>query len=225
MIAKKMKNWDKLDREKLYGLAEAIDALKPFASKKFDETFDICVRLGIDITKAEQNLRGMVSMPNGTGKKIRVAVITKDKQAEAKKAGADVVGDADLIDKISKGFMDFDTVIATPDVMPMMSKVAKILGPKGLMPNPKLGTVTAQPEKAIALAKAGQVEYRAEKAGIIHAGFGKVSFKTPALVENANALLDALKKAKPATVKGNYFISAAISTTQGPGLKLDVKSI
>ncbi|MDR0448989.1 MAG: 50S ribosomal protein L1 [Rickettsiales bacterium] len=225
MTTKKIKGFEKLDREKLYTLNEAIEALRKYASKKFDETFDICVKLGIDVTKADQNIRGMVSLPHGTGKKVRVAVITKDKQSEAKKAGADVVGDSDLVDKIAGGYMEFDVVIATPEAMPMMSKIAKILGPKGLMPNPKLGTVAANPAKAIELAKAGQIEYRPEKAGIIHAGFGKVSFKTPALLENANALLDALKKAKPASVKGNYIVSASVSTTQGPGLKLDVKSI
>jgi len=224
-MTKRIKTWSGLDREKLYNVKDAIDALKAFVSKKFDETFDICVKLNVDVTKADQNIRGMVLLPNGTGRKVRVAVITKDKQDEAKKAGADIVGDAELIDKIAGGFLEFDVVIATVDVMPSMSKVAKVLGPKGMMPNPKLGTVTTNVTKAIELAKAGQIEYRAEKAGIIHAGFGKASFATEKLVENANALVDALKKAKPATVKGNYIVSASVSTTQGPGLKLDVKAI
>lgn len=225
MITKKIKSWSNLDREKLYTLPEAIELLKGQVSKKFDETFDICIKLNVDVTKADQNIRGMVSLPNGTGKKVKVAVITKDKQDEAKKAGADYVGDVELIDKIAGGFLDFDVVIATPDIMPQMSKIAKVLGPKGMMPNPKLGTVTAMPAKAVENAKAGQIEYRAEKAGIIHAGFGKASFKNEALLENAAALVDALKKAKPAAVKGNYIVSAAVSTTQGPGLKLDVKAL
>ncbi|MDR2685641.1 MAG: 50S ribosomal protein L1 [Rickettsiales bacterium] len=225
MITKKIKGRVKLDAEKLYDLTSAIDTLKGFVSKKFDETFDIAIKLGVDVTKADQNIRGMVSLPHGTGKKIKVAVFTKDKQSEAKKAGADFVGDTDLIDKVAGGFLGFDIAIATPDIMPQLSKIAKILGPKGMMPNPKLGTVASDPAKAIELAKAGQIEYRAEKSGIIHAGFGKASFKTPALVENANALIDALKKAKPATSKGNYILTAAVSTTQGPGLKLDVKAL
>ncbi|MDR1027125.1 MAG: 50S ribosomal protein L1 [Rickettsiales bacterium] len=221
-ITKKAKTIN-IDREKIYTLADAIEALRPFASKKFDETLDIAVNLNVDITKADQNIRGMLSLPNGTGKKVKIAVFTKDKQKEAKDAGADIVGDADLIDKVAGGFIDFDRVLATPEMMPQMAKIAKILGPKGLMPNPKLGTVAANIGDAVAKAKAGQIEYRAEKKGIIHAGLGKMSFDTKKLVENAEALIDALKKAKPASVKGQYILGASMSTTQGPGLKVEVK--
>lgn len=219
-ITKKTKSMAALDRAKTYALADAIDALRPLASKKFDETLDIAVRLGVDVTKADQNIRGMLSLPNGTGKTVKIAVFTKDKQDEAKKAGADIVGDADLIEKVLGGFLDFDRVLATPEIMPSMAKIAKTLGPKGLMPNPKLGTVAANISDAIAKAKAGQIEYRAEKSGIIHAGIGKMSFATDKLVENANALIDALKKVKPASVKGQYILGVWVSTTQGPGLKV-----
>jgi large subunit ribosomal protein L1 len=221
-ITKKAKSMSALDKTKIYSIADAIDALRPLASKKFDETLDIAVRLGVDITKADQNIRGMLSLPNGTGKTVRIAVFTKDKQDDAKKAGADIVGDTDLIDKVSGGFLDFDRVLATPEMMPAMAKIAKILGPKGLMPNPKLGTVAANISDAVAKARAGQIEYRAEKSGIIHAGVGKMSFATDKLVENANALVDALKKAKPASVKGQYILGVCVSTTQGPGLKVQV---
>jgi large subunit ribosomal protein L1 len=219
-ITKKAKTISSLDRNKVYTLPEAIDALRPYVSKKFDETLDIAVKLGIDITKADQNIRGMLSLPNGTGKSVKIAVFTKDKQKEAKDAGADIVGDADLIDKVANGFLDFDRVLATPEMMPQMAKIAKILGPKGLMPNPKLGTVAANISEAIAKSKAGQIEYRAEKSGIIHAGIGKMSFATDKLAENANALIDVLKKAKPASTKGQYILGIWVSTTQGPGLKI-----
>ena len=220
---KKQKLWaDKVDTDKVYPLADAVEILREFGSKKFDETLEIAVRLGIDTTKADQNIRGMLSLPHGTGKKVRVAVITADKAEDAKKAGADVVGGEELIDKIAGGYMEFDRVIATPDMMPKMSKVARVLGPKGLMPNPKLGTVTNNVADAIATAKAGQIEYRAEKKGIIHAGLGKMSFKTQMLIENANALIDQLKKIKPASAKGQYILGIAVSTTQGPGLKVSL---
>ena len=212
-----------LDRMKIYTLADAIEALRQFASKKFDETLDIAVKLNVDITKSDQNIRGMLSLPNGTGKNVRVAVFTKDKTAEAKKAGADIVGDAELIDKVANGFLEFDRVIASPEMMPAMAKVAKILGPKGMMPNPKLGTVAANVADAVAKAKAGQIEYRAEKSGIVHAGIGKMSFATDKLIENANALIDVLKKAKPASVKGQYIQGVWVSTTQGAGLKVENK--
>jgi len=179
--------------------------------------------LGIDITKADQNIRGMLSLPNGTGKSVRVAVFTINSQDEAKKAGADVVGGEELIDAVANGQINFDRVIATPDMMPKMSKVARVLGPKGLMPNPKLGTVTNNVAEAVKIAKAGQIEYRAEKNGIVHAGIGKMSFATDKLVENANALIDQLKKVKPASAKGQYILGASVATTQGPGLKIDVK--
>jgi large subunit ribosomal protein L1 len=222
-VTKRQKTWAELDTTKMYSLADAIDALRPYTSKKFDESLEIAVRLSIDVTKADQNIRGMLSLPNGTGKKVRVAVFTNDKQDEAKKAGADVVGGEDLIERVAGGQIDFDRVIATPDMMPKMSKVARVLGPKGLMPNPKLGTVTNDVAAAVKIAKAGQIEYRAEKNGIIHAGIGKMSFTTDKLVENANALIDQLKKVKPASTKGQYILGIAVATTQGPGLHIDAK--
>lgn len=222
-LTKRQKTWAALDADKVYSLAEAIEALRPYCSKKFDESLEIAIRLGVDVTKADQNIRGMLSLPNGTGKTARVAVFTVNSQDEAKKAGADVVGGEDLIEKVAAGEINFDRVIATPDMMPKMSKVARILGPKGLMPNPKLGTVTNNVAEAVATAKAGQIEYRAEKKGIIHAGIGKMSFTTEKLVENANALVEQLKKVKPASVKGQYILGCSVATTQGPGLKVDVK--
>ena len=220
---KKQKTLTVLDKAKVYSIADAIEALRPFTSKKFDESLEIAIRLGIDITKADQNIRGMLSLPNGTGKKVRVAVFTINSQDEAKKAGADVVGGEDLIEAVAGGQINFDRVIATPDMMPKMSKVARVLGPKGLMPNPKLGTVTNNVAEAVKIAKAGQIEYRAEKNGIIHAGIGKMSFATDKLVENANALIDQLKKVKPSSSKGQYILGASVATTQGPGLRIDVK--
>lgn len=220
---KRQKLWKELDRKKIYPLTEAIDTLRKYASSKFDESLEIAVRLGIDTSKADQNVRGMLSLPHGTGKKIRVAVFTANNQNDAKKAGADVVGGEDLIEKVAAGQVDFDRVIATPDMMPKMSKIARILGPKGLMPNPKLGTVTTNVTEAIRTAKAGQIEYRAEKKGIVHAGIGKISFTTDKLAENANTLIEQLKKIKPASAKGQYILGVSISTTQGPGLKVDVK--
>ena len=222
-ITKRQKTWANLDRNKVYSVADAIDALREYSSKKFDESLEVAVRLGIDITKADQNIRGMLSLPNGTGKTVRVAVSTVNSADEAKKAGADVVGGEDLIDRVAGGEINFDRVIATPDMMPKMSKIARVLGPKGLMPNPKLGTVTNNVADAVATAKAGQIEYRAEKNGIIHAAVGKMSFPTEKLVENVNALIDQLKKVKPASAKGQYILAVAVATTQGPGLKVDAK--
>ena len=222
-LTKKQQTWKKLDTDKVYTLADAIDALREYTSKKFDETLEIAIRLGIDVTKADQNIRGMLSLPNGTGKTVRVAVFTDNAADEAKKAGADVVGGQDLIDSVAAGNINFDRVIATPDMMPKMSKIARVLGPKGLMPNPKLGTVTNNVADAVATAKAGQIEYRAEKKGIIHAGIGKMSFETAKLVENAVALIDQLKKIKPASAKGQYILGISVATTQGPGLKVDAK--
>ena len=222
-VTKRKQTWSTLDAKKVYALDEAIETLRTFCSKKFDESLEIAIKLGIDVTKADQNIRGMLSLPNGTGKKVRVAVFTINSQDEAKKAGADVVGGEELIEKVANGFLDFDRVIATPDMMPKMSKVARVLGPKGLMPNPKLGTVTNNVAEAIASAKAGQIEYRAEKKGIIHAGIGKMSFATEKLVENANALIEQLKKVKPASTKGQYILGCSVATTQGPGLKVEVK--
>ena len=222
-ITKRQKTWANLDRNKVYSVADAIDALREYSSKKFDESLEVAIRLGIDITKADQNIRGMLSLPNGTGKTVRVAVFTVNSADEAKKAGADVVGGEDLIDRVAGGEINFDRVIATPDMMPKMSKIARVLGPKGLMPNPKLGTVTNNVADAVATAKAGQIEYRAEKNGIIHAAVGKMSFPTEKLVENVNALIDQLKKVKPASAKGQYILAVAVATTQGPGLKVDAK--
>ena len=222
-VTKRKQTWSALDAKKVYTLNEAIETLRGFCSKKFDESLEIAIRLGIDVTKADQNIRGMLSLPNGTGKKVRVAVFTVNSQDEAKKAGADVIGGEELIEKVANGFLEFDRVIATPDMMPKMSKVARVLGPKGLMPNPKLGTVTNNVAEAVANAKAGQIEYRAEKKGIIHAGIGKMSFATDKLVENANALIEQLKKVKPASAKGQYILGCSVATTQGPGLKVEVK--
>ena len=222
-VTKRKQTWSTLDANKVYSLAEAVETLRGFCSSKFDESLEIAIKLGIDVTKADQNIRGMLSLPNGTGKKVRVAVFTINSQDEAKKAGADVVGGEELIEKVANGFLEFDRVIATPDMMPKMSKVARVLGPKGLMPNPKLGTVTNNVADAVANAKAGQIEYRAEKKGIIHAGIGKMSFATDKLVENANALIEQLKKVKPASAKGQYILGCSVATTQGPGLKVEVK--
>ena len=222
-LTKKQQTWKNLDTDKVYTLSEAVEALREYASKKFDETLEIAIRLGIDVTKADQNIRGMLSLPNGTGKTVRVAVFTENSADEAKSAGADVIGGQDLIDAVAAGNINFDRVIATPDMMPKMSKIARVLGPKGLMPNPKLGTVTNNVADAVKTAKAGQIEYRAEKKGIIHAGIGKMSFTTDALVENANALIDQLKKVKPASSKGQYILGISVATTQGPGLKVDAK--
>ncbi len=222
-LTKKQQTWKNLDTDKVYALADAIEVLREYASKKFDETLEIAIRLGIDVTKADQNIRGMLSLPNGTGKTVRVAVFTVNAQDEAKKAGADVVGGEELIDSVAAGNINFDRVIATPDMMPKMSKIARVFGPKGLMPNPKLGTVTNNVADAVATAKAGQIEYRAEKKGIIHAGIGKMSFATDKLVENANALIDQLKKIKPASAKGQYILGISVATTQGPGLKVEAK--
>ena len=222
-VTKRKQTWSTLDPKKVYTLADAIETLRGFCSSKFDESLELAVKLGVDVAKADQNIRGMLSLPNGTGKKVRVAVFTINNQEDAKKAGADVIGGEELIDKVANGFLEFDRVIATPDMMPKMSKVARVLGPKGLMPNPKLGTVTNNVAEAVASAKAGQIEYRAEKNGIIHAGIGKMSFATDKLVENANALIEQLKKVKPATVKGQYILGASVATTQGPGLKVEVK--
>lgn len=222
-LTKRQKTWANLDTDKVYSLADAIEALRGYTSKKFDESLEIAIRLGIDVTKADQNIRGMLSLPNGTGKTVRVAVFTVNGADDAKKAGADVVGGEELIEKVAGGEINFDRVIATPDMMPKMSKIARILGPKGLMPNPKLGTVTNNVAEAIKAAKAGQIEYRAEKKGIIHAGIGKMSFTNEQLVENAMALVDQLKKVKPASAKGQYILGASVATTQGPGLKVDVK--
>lgn len=216
----------KVDRTKLYSVEEAVAALKEAAkARKFDETIEIALNLGIDPRHADQAVRGMVSLPHGTGAKLRVAVFAKDAKAEeALKAGADIVGAEDLAEKVQKGEINFDRCIATPDMMPLLGRLGKVLGPRGLMPNPKLGTVTMDVKGAVAIAKAGAIEFRAEKAGIIHAGVGKASFADKALVENIIAFIDAINKAKPSGVKGTYMKRAAVSSTMGPGLKLDLNS-
>lgn len=217
---------EKVSAEKLYTLAEAVKLMKANAKTKFDETIDVALNLTIDPKQSDQQVRGMVSMPNGLGKTIRVAVFAKGDKAEAaKKAGADIVGAEDLADMISKGEMNFDVCIAAPDMMALVGKVGKILGPKGLMPNPKLGTVTPDVEKAVKTAKSGQVEFKVEKAAIIHAGVGKASFTEEAIVQNIKAFVGAVNKAKPAGVKGVFFKKVSVSTTMGPGIKLDVNDV
>ncbi len=226
-VGKKLKAInEKVDRTKLYTVEEAVKALKDAAkSRKFDETIEIALNLGIDPRHADQAVRGMISLPHGTGAKLRVAVFAKDAKAEeALKAGADIVGAEDLAEKVQKGEINFDRCIATPDMMPLLGRLGKVLGPRGLMPNPKLGTVTMDVKGAVAIAKAGAIEFRAEKAGIIHAGVGKASFADKALVENIIAFVDAINKAKPSGVKGTYMKKASVSSTMGPGLKLDLSS-
>jgi large subunit ribosomal protein L1 len=212
-----------VNRDKLYTVAEAVKLVKDNAKAKFDETVEVAVNLGVDPKHADQMVRGVVSLPNGTGKSVRVAVFAKgDKAEDAKKAGAELVGAEDLAELIQKGEMNFDRCIATPDMMMVVGKLGKVLGPRGLMPNPKLGTVTTDVAQAVKDAKGGQIEFRAEKTGIIHAGVGKVSFEEKAIAENIKALIDALNKAKPSGVKGTYMKRASISSTMGPGVKLDV---
>ena len=215
----------KVEAGKAYSINEAVKLLKDCASvRKFDETIEISFNLGIDPKYADQQVRGVISLPNGTGAKVRVAVITKDaaKQADAKAAGADLVGAEDLIESIKGGKIDFDRCIATPDMMGLVGQVAKVLGPKGLMPNPKLGTVTPDVKKAVTEAKAGSIEIRAEKTGIVQAGIGKASFDEKKLAENVAFMIDAIQKAKPAGAKGNYMKKVTLSSTMGPGLKLDL---
>ena len=213
----------KIDREKLYGVDEAIGLLKELDTAKFDQTVEVALNLGVDPRHADQMVRGVVTLPKGTGKTVRVAVFARgDKADEARAAGADVVGDDDLMTEIQEGRSDFDRVIATPDMMGVVGRLGKVLGPKGLMPNPKLGTVTPNVTAAVEAAKGGQIEYRVEKAGIIHAGIGKTSFAADDLRANMDAFVDAIVKAKPSGAKGKYLRKAAVSTTMGPGLKLDV---
>ena len=215
-----------VDRSKLYALPEAIALIKSAAKAKFDETVEFSMNLGIDPRHADQMVRGLISLPNGTGKTLRVGVFARNqKAAEATAAGADVVGAEDLAEKVQAGEIEFDRCIATPDMMALVGKLGKILGPRGLMPNPKLGTVTMNVKDAVSAAKAGQVEFRAEKAGIIHAGIGKASFEDEKLVENIRALVDAVQKAKPTGAKGTYLQKAAISSTMGPGIRVDVSSL
>jgi large subunit ribosomal protein L1 len=215
-----------VDREKLYGLSEAISLVKANAKAKFDETVEISMNLGIDPRHADQMVRGVVGLPNGTGKTVRIGVFARGAKAEeATAAGADVVGADDLAALVQEGKIDFDRCIATPDMMGLVGRLGKILGPRGLMPNPRLGTVTMDVKGAVAAAKAGQVEFRAEKAGIVHAGIGKVSFEADKLLENARAFVDAINRAKPTGAKGTYVRKVALSSSMGPGLKVDVASL
>ena len=215
-----------VEKDKLYTLADAVKLVKSNASAKFDETVEVAVNLGVDPKHADQMVRGVVALPNGTGKTVRVAVFAKgDKAEEAKAAGAEYVGADDLAEQIQKGDMDFDRCIATPDMMMVVGKLGKVLGPRGLMPNPKLGTVTADVAQAVKDAKGGQIEFRVEKMGIIHAGVGKASFDEAAIAENVKTLIDALNKAKPSGAKGTYLKRASISSTMGPGVKLDVADL
>jgi large subunit ribosomal protein L1 len=211
-----------VDATKLYNVADAITLVKKVAFAKFDETIDLAFRLGIDPRHADQMVRGAIVMPSGTGKKTTVIVITAgEKLQEAEKAGADFVGGEDLINKIAGGWMDFDRVIATPDTMGKIGKIARVLGPRGLMPNPKLGTVTTDIAKAVGEQKAGKVEYRADKNGIVHVPIGKKSFTEAQLTENFKAITGAIFRAKPSSAKGTYVKSLVISTTMGPGVKID----
>ena len=223
--SKKMKAaLETVDRTKFYQIQEAVEILKGLAkNRNFDESIEIAMNLGVDPRHADQVVRGMTSLPNGTGATIRVAVFARDDKAEeAKKAGADIVGAEDLADKVKAGEMDFDRVIASPDMMGIVGQLGKVLGPKGLMPNPKLGTVTPDVAKAVKDAKGGAIEFRAEKAGIIHAGVGKSSFDVKDIVENIESFIEAIKKAKPTGAKGTYIRKITLTSSMGPGIKIDL---
>lgn len=213
-----------VDRSTAYSVDDAMELVQKTASAKFDETVELHVKLGVDGRNADQQVRGVVVLPNGTGKSVKVLVITKGDNADAaEKAGADYVGAEEMVAKIQQGWLDFDVCITTPDMMPVISRVAKILGPKGLMPNPKSGTVTTDVVKAINDTKAGKVEYRLDKTNIIHVRIGKVSFGSEKLIQNFNALMDALVKAKPAAAKGTYIKNVTLSSTMGPGIKVEYR--
>lgn len=215
-----------LDRNKEYSLNEAIGLVKGRSKTKFDETVEIAINLGVDPRHADQMVRGVCVLPNGTGKSVRVAVFARgDKADEAKAAGADIVGAEELVQEVQGGKIDFDRCIATPDMMPLVGRLGKVLGPRGLMPNPKIGTVTPDVTSAVNDAKGGAVQFRVEKAGIVHAGVGKVSFSEEAITQNVKALIDAVQKAKPSGSKGSYLKRIAVSSTMGPGLKVDLASI
>lgn len=215
-----------IDREADYALGEAVKMVKDRAKTKFDETVEMSINLNVDPRHADQMVRGVVSLPHGTGKSVRVAVFAKgDKAKEAEEAGADVVGGEDLADKVQAGEIDFDRCVATPDMMSVVGKLGKILGPRGLMPNPKLGTVTPDVATAVKAVKGGQVEFRTEKAGIIHAGIGKASFSEDKIVANARTLYDAVMKAKPTGAKGTYVRKVSLSSTMGPGVRLEISSL
>ena len=215
-----------VDREKLYSLDEAVKLVKANAKAKFDETVEIAVNLGVDPRHADQQVRGVVNLPSGTGRDVRVAVIAKDaKAAEATAAGADIVGAEELVERIQGGFMDFDRVIATPDMMGLVGRLGKVLGPRGLMPNPRVGTVTPDVEGAVKAAKSGSVEFKVEKAGIVHAGVGKASFSEDALKANIRAFVDSVVKARPTGAKGTYLKKIALSSTMGPGVRVEPATV
>ncbi len=222
-IAKRVaKITEGIDRNKLYELGEAVGMVKDRAQAKFDETIEVAMNLGVDPRHADQMVRGVVNLPNGTGRSVRVAVFAKDAKAdEAREAGADIVGAEELVESVQKGEIDFDRCIATPDMMPLVGRLGKVLGPRGLMPNPKVGTVTMDIKAAVEASKGGAVEFRVEKAGIVHAGIGKASFDAKAIEENVRAFTDAVIKAKPSGAKGNYVKRVSISSTMGPGVKID----
>jgi large subunit ribosomal protein L1 len=226
-IAKRVsKTREGIDPNKAYALGDALKLLKDRSTVKFDETIEVAMNLGVDPRHADQMVRGVVNLPNGTGRSVRVAVFARgDKADEARAAGADIVGAEDLVDIVQKGTIDFDRCIATPDMMPLVGRLGKVLGPRGMMPNPKVGTVTTDVAAAVKASKGGAVEFRVEKAGIVHAGVGKVSFEVKALEENIRAFTDAVTKAKPAGAKGNYVKKVSVTSTMGPGLKLDVATL
>ena len=226
-LAKRVKaTREGIDRVKLYPLDEAVKMVKDRANAKFDETIEVAMNLGVDPRHADQMVRGVVALPNGSGRTVRVAVFARGAKAEeAKAAGADVVGAEDLVEKVTGGNIDFDRCIATPDLMPLVGRLGKVLGPRGLMPNPKVGTVTMDVAGAVKGAKGGSIEFRVEKAGVVHAGVGKASFATDKLVENIKAFADAVAKAKPSGAKGTFVHRIAISSTMGPGVKVEPSSI
>ncbi|WP_421788844.1 50S ribosomal protein L1 [Hyphobacterium sp.] len=212
-----------IDRDAVYSVEDAVKLVKSNATAKFDETIEVAINLNVDPRHADQMVRGVCNLPNGTGRSVRVAVFAKgDKAEEAKKAGAEIVGAEDLMEEIQGGRNDFDKVIATPDMMPLVGRLGKVLGPRGLMPNPKVGTVTMDVAKAVEDSKGGAVEFRAEKAGVVHAGVGKASFTEKALAENVQTFLNAIVKAKPSGAKGTYLKKIAVSSTMGPGVKIDI---
>ncbi len=215
-----------IDRDMSYELKDAVRLIKDSAKAKFDETIEIAINLAVDPKQSDQNVRGVVTLPHGTGKSLRVAVFAKGAKAdEAKAAGAELVGGDDLAEAINKGEMNFDRCIATPDMMGVVGKLGKVLGPRGLMPNPKLGTVTMDVVGAVKAAKAGQLEFRVEKAGVVHAGVGKASFSYEAIAENVTAFIDAIVKAKPSGAKGTYMKKVSLSSTMGPGVKINISSL
>jgi large subunit ribosomal protein L1 len=226
-IAKRMQKVNEgVDRNKLYPLGDAVSLIKERAIAKFDETIEVSMNLGVDPRHADQMVRGVVNLPNGTGRTVRVAVFARgDKADEARAAGADVVGAEDLVETVQAGNIDFDRCIATPDMMPLVGRLGKVLGPRGMMPNPKVGTVTMDVAGAVNASKGGAVEFRVEKAGIVHAGIGKASFGSAQIEENIRAFADAVVKAKPAGAKGNYVKRVAISSTMGPGVKIDPSTL